>query len=203
MVSNNVFLGNIIFSNKFHMENWLFKKEEDKITFAPQFKRWLFQEGDRFNDYVGYSKLWNSIKENREFIERYVLLNYTKRNVECESSIDLNMKINTENIDNSYNNILFKYEKFEEDWFYHIYYSNMWLVDILEPFTDLKNILCSSPMDLIVNNNYWEISENIFESFGFDSSSDFSKGHNQLKKYWNMKLSFKFDNGMVMILNSM
>ncbi len=202
MVVNNV-LGNVIFSNEFHMENWLFKKEGGKITFAPQFKRWLFQEGDRFNDYVGHAKLWNSIKENYEFIERYMLLNYTKHNDECEIGSELNMKINTENIHDSYNRILFKYEKLEEIWFYHIYYSNMWFVDILEPFTDLKNILNSSHMNLIVNDNYWNISTNILESYRLDSLNDFSQGQNQREKHWNKEFPFKFDNGLIMILNSM
>ncbi len=201
MAANNV-LGNAIFSNRFHMESWLFKKEKGKITFAPQFKRWLFQDGDRFNDYVGYAKLWDSIKENHEFIERYMLSNCTKRNDECRIGSDLNMKINTENIHDSYNRILFKYKKSEEIWFYHIHYSNIWSADILEPFTDLKNILDSSHMDRIVNENYLDISENILKSYGRDSLNDFSQDLNQCEKHRNKEFSFRFDNGLVMILNS-
>ena len=63
MSKNRIFIGNVIFSNKWYRENWLFKKDNNNITFAPIFRRWLLQSRDRYNDYAVNSALWNSIKK--------------------------------------------------------------------------------------------------------------------------------------------
>ena len=197
----DILIGNVIFSNKWYSENWLFKNNCGNITFAPIFKRWIFQSGDRFNDYAYNSKLFNSIKENHESIEMNVQLNYNKHNKEIKIDNDLNLKINPDVINSSYHKILFKHGNIEEIWFYHIYHSNIWFIDILEPFSDLNNIINSSPMELLVNEIYFDVLKNIFDSYGFNALSNLSESMKRLAEYSEKQFSFKYYNGVIMNLN--
>lgn len=197
----DIFIGNVIFSNKWYSENWLFKNDCGNITFAPIFKRWIFQSGDRFNDYACNSKLFNSIKENHESIEMIVQLNYNNHNKEIKIDNDLNLKINPDLINSYYRKILFRHENIEEIWFYHIYHSNIWFIDILVPFLDLNNILNSSPIELLVNEIYFDVVKNIFDSYDFNALSNLSEGMKRLTEYSQKQFLFKYDNGIIMNLN--
>ncbi len=201
MIENkNLFTGNVTFCNKWHCENWIFKMDNENLVFAPMFKRWIFQSGDRFNDYGGYSNLLELIIENHEFIEEYIKSNY-RISEDVEVVDNFKMKINMDKTNNFYQKILFKHEDVEEMWFYRISYSNMWSVEILEPFSNLNNIMNSSKMGILINDIYFEVCNNILDSYGITFSQDFSDGFKRINKYFRKQFSFKYSNDVVMILN--
>jgi len=56
-------------------------------------------------------------------------------------------------------------------------------------------------MNLLVNDLYFDVLKNIFDSYGFNDLSGLSEGMKRLGKYSEKQFSFKYYNGVIMILN--
>ncbi len=206
-------LGDVIISNNHISQKWLFNIKNDVLYLAPYFRgrNYFFIDINHYSPIVekielGHLENFNDfkkkIKKYSQDIKNLIMENYFHNHKSFSLTEKFYININTRYMGNDFRKILFKYENYEEMWFYHITHWDWWFCELTEPFTEFpsKNFFKLTPIKELVFKKQYEIEKEIMDFYNIPRRHALN-GEIQLVKCRNRKKYFKLENGLEFIIN--